>query len=171
MTDGGTKRNDKGEDLIEMMRRYQEEFVTNWTEAIKHAAPASTMDSPEFADIMKKYWETMNKNISEAMPQIIKGEDNSLQKQKELFVSAMHAYSDMLREYLVSPAYLAYLKQSFNDNIDMKIRLDKANDDTLKVCGIVTRKDLEEINFSLYNLNKKLDRLQDSISELKGGKR
>jgi hypothetical protein len=171
MADDSSKRNDKAEDLIEMMRKYQEELVKNWTEAVKNVSPASTMDSPEFADIMKKYWETVNKNVSEAMPQIIKGEDDSLQKQKELFISAMHAYSDMLREYLVSPAYLAYLKQSFNDNIDMKIRLDKANDDALKVCGIVTRKDLEEINFSLYNLNKKLDRLQDSISELRGGKR
>ena len=171
MTDGGTKRNDKGEDIIEMMRRYQEELIKNWADAVKHTSPASTMDSPEFANIMKKYWEKVNFDVSEAMPQIAKGDEGSAQKQKELFVAAMHTYSDMLKEFLVSPAFLAYLKQSYKDNTDMKIRLDKANEENLKLCGIVTRKDLDEINFNLYNLNKKLDRLQDSISELKGGKK
>lgn len=165
------EKNEKVEDFIELMRKYQEELIKNWTEAVKHTSPTSAADSPEFANIMKKYWEKMNLDVSEAMPAIAKGDDGSYQKQRELFVSAMHTYSDMLKEFLVSPAYLAYLKQSFNDNNDMKIRLDKSNEENLKLCGIVTRKDLDEINFNLYNLNKKLDRLQDSISELKGGKR
>ncbi len=171
MTENSSKRNDKVEDFIEVMRKYQEELIKNWTEAIKYTSPVSTVDSPEFANIIKKYWEKVNMEVSEAMPQIAKGDDGSLQKQRDLFVSAMHAYSDMLKEFLVSPAFLAYLKQSYKDNTDMKIRLDKSNEENLKLCGILTRKDLDEINFNLYNLNKKLDRLQDSISELKRGKR
>ncbi|MBA3044674.1 MAG: hypothetical protein KKH41_01955 [Candidatus Thermoplasmatota archaeon] len=170
MASSNSKNNDKTEELIEVMRKYQEEMFKNWNEAIKPGSPMDTTNSALFTNIMNNYWEKMNMDITMAMPQIMKGDEGSLQKQKELFVSAMRAYSDMLKEFLVSPAFLAYLKQAYADKTDMKIRLDKANDENLKLFGIVTRKDLDDINFNLYNLNKKLDRLQDAISELKGGK-
>jgi hypothetical protein len=169
MTDESTKRT--AEDFISMVRKYQEELIKNWTDSFKYASPASTMESPEFTNMMKNYWEKVNMDASEAMPQIMRGDENAYKKQRDLLISAMHAYSDMLKEFLVSPAYLAYLTQSFKDNLDLKIKMDRANEERLKLCGMVTRKDLDEINFNLYNLNKKLDRLQDSISEMKGAKK
>jgi hypothetical protein len=171
MAGSSSKNNDKTEELIEVMRKYQEEMFKNWNEAIKSGSPMDATNSALFTNIMNNYWEKMNLDVSQAMPAIVKGDDGSYQKQRDLFISAMHTYSDMLKEFLVSPAYLAYLKQSFKDNNDMKIRMEKSNEENLKLCGIVTRKDLDEINFNLYNLNKKLDRLQDSLSELKGGKK
>jgi hypothetical protein len=171
MAEKAPNKNPKVEDFIGMMQKYQEELFRNWAEAVKFTSPTSTIDSPEFANIMKRYLEKVNMDVSEALPQIAKGDDDSFKKQRDLFVSAMHAYSDMLKEYLVSPAFLAYLKQSYKDNTDMKIKMDRMNEENLKLCGLPNRKDIEEINFNLYNINKKLDRLQDSISELDGGKR
>ena len=93
------------------------------------------------------------------------------ERQREFYLQWAKSYSEMLKEMMTTSVFMAETGTALNSFLDAKIASDKFRDTLMRNMGIPTREDIEEVNRSLYNLNKKLDQLSKELRALKGKKR
>lgn len=146
------------------MMRYQMELSGVWRDVFGQVNPLSMEDTQQIANMVKKHWQRVEERTKALFPEKSTVGPDFIQKQKELYIYCMQSYSLMLQELLTSPIFLNTMKENIDASLSRKIQLDRMRDETLKSMGIPSRKDLQEIHHSLYIINKKLDKLNDALS-------
>lgn len=160
---GNPKGADDGKVLRELfaeMWKYQMEMF----KGLFHTSPGY---SQEDAKILEAHWNRVEKKMRETYSELTAGGE-SLQKQKDLYLYCMQSYSQMLQELLVSPTFLTGLRDTLNVGITQKIQMDEMREEMLKSWGLPTRKDIHEIYYNLYIINRKLDKIGEALEQKEG---
>lgn len=169
MTDEGEKNRDV-EDFTSEILKYQVEIFNFWREMFNQMSVVKPEYTENVSKILEKHWKRVEEKIKEYYPEMVSGGAEGLQKQRELYIECMKSYSQMLQEFLVSPAFLNMMKDAMSTALTRKIEMDKIQEEFLKNLGIPTKKDIHEIYYNLYIINRKLDRLTEIAEKMEGEK-
>ncbi|MBI5000683.1 MAG: hypothetical protein HZB92_04045 [Euryarchaeota archaeon] len=150
-----SEKTDAGlENFLTEIWKYQMEFF----KGVSIPTPSS---SKEFSKLYEKHWKRVEEKTKELPPDL--WDAKNLQIQKDLYIYCMQSYSQMIQEFLMSPTFLYTMKESLGNNLNRKIQMDEAKEEILKSWGMPTRKDIHEIYYNLYLINKKLDKISETI--------
>ncbi|MEW5937456.1 MAG: poly(R)-hydroxyalkanoic acid synthase subunit PhaE [Candidatus Thermoplasmatota archaeon] len=158
----GDKDDEAVGELFREMWKYQMEMFKGF-----FVAPPGY--SQEMLRILRAHWDRVEKKLGE-LHQDLGGGSETLQKHKDLYLYCMQSYSQMLQEFLVSPTFLNALRDTLNTGLTQKIQGDEVREEILKAWGLPTRRDVHEIYYNLYIINRKLDKISEALEQTEEGR-
>lgn len=154
----------QSEELLNQWAKAQTDIWKVWMKQFDIFKDISRAYS-EFNPILFKYWQRISEEIQNYNPEKLAPGEDYMTKQRELFFKCASIYSEMTQEIMATPSFSTWVGKSLNQALDRKIQVDNTMEEVLKTFRIATRTDVDSINETLYNINKKVDEISDKLTE------
>ena len=166
--------------LSDLMRegiKEQYELYELWMDTFARNASEGSI-SGDIPSIMNQYWLDIFNRFNdfysqkglEVTPHHVESGEHIYKQYEEIYNYWIETSQKMLDDVMRSPAYGNFLAQSIASSMDSRQKIEDIWTQNLKILGLSTKSDLEEIREELKNLYDKLDRIEKAVVTKSKGK-